>query len=171
MEEQKKSKELIDTIAALHAQRAQVIADCHCEREQKTTELFAQLHSQRNMRKAEVKTLRKETQRMLLRFRDERKGKKIEIEKQEQQVVTSSFDTAAQKLFTVVCDHAEGMTVQEAATTLGLAPQFLGKVAKHLVEEKKIRKEGKKFYPVDKEGTSMDNEEGNACEEYDGRKY
>jgi hypothetical protein len=162
MEEQKKSEKLIDTIAASHAQRTQVIADCRCEREQKATELFAQLHSQRNMLKAEVMTLRKETQQMLLRFRDERKGKKIEIEKQEQQVVTSSFDTAAQNLFTVVCDHTEGMTVQEAATILGLVPQFLGKVAKHLVEEKKIRKEGKKYYPVDREGTSINNEESNA---------
>lgn len=171
MEEQKKSEKLIDTIAALHAQRAQAIADCRCEREQKTAELFAHLRNQRNMRKTDVETLRTETQRMLLRFRNERKGKKIEVEKQEQQVVTSSFDTAAQKLFTVVCDHAEGITVQEAANALGLAPQFLGKVAKYLVEEKKIHKEGKKFYPVDREGTSMDNEEGNACEEYDGREY
>lgn len=53
-----------------------------------------------------------------------------------------------EKLLSVINQHVVGITLSEATETLGLATIVLGKAAKALQEQGKIRKEGKLYFPV-----------------------
>jgi hypothetical protein len=53
-----------------------------------------------------------------------------------------------EKLLSIVNQHVGGITLSEAAETLGLATIALGKAAKVLLEQGKVRKEEKIYFPV-----------------------
>jgi hypothetical protein len=53
-----------------------------------------------------------------------------------------------EKLLSIVNQHIGGITLSEAAETLGLATIALGKAAKALLEQGKIRKEEKIYFPI-----------------------
>jgi hypothetical protein len=53
------------------------------------------------------------------------------------------------KLLTAVNAHPEGITLQEVAERLGVAPIMLGKASKSLLDKGQFRKEGKIYFPVD----------------------
>ena len=52
------------------------------------------------------------------------------------------------KLLTAVDEHSEGITLSEAAGSLGVAPIVLGRASRSLLEKGKIRKEEKVYFPV-----------------------
>jgi predicted transcriptional regulator of viral defense system len=51
------------------------------------------------------------------------------------------------RLLAVVNKHPEGITLRDAADTLGVAPVVLGRVSKALLDKGEIRKEGKLYFP------------------------
>jgi len=53
-----------------------------------------------------------------------------------------------EKLLSVVNQHAEGITLSEVAKELGLVTIVLGRAAKVLLEQGKVRKEEKIYFPV-----------------------
>lgn len=55
-----------------------------------------------------------------------------------------------EKLLSIVNQHGGGLTLSEVAETLGLATVVLGKAAKALLEQGKVRKKGKLYFPVSK---------------------
>ncbi len=52
------------------------------------------------------------------------------------------------KLLTAINDHPDGITLAKVAETLGVVPVVLGRASRRLLDEGKIRKEEKLYYPV-----------------------
>jgi hypothetical protein len=52
------------------------------------------------------------------------------------------------RLLVAVNKYPEGITLRDAAGTLGVAPVVLGRVSKTLVDKGEIRKEGKLYFPL-----------------------
>jgi len=67
---------------------------------------------------------------------------------------TSGLET---KVLTVINAHPEGITFQEIADRIGIAPVMLGKASKGLLGKGQARKEGKLYFPVNgkKEGAGQ----------------
>ncbi len=57
-----------------------------------------------------------------------------------------------EKLLSIINQHAGGITLSEAAETLGLARIVLGKAVKTLQEQGKVRREEKLYFPVTTQG-------------------
>ena len=55
------------------------------------------------------------------------------------------------KLLAAITEHPEGITLTEVAESLGVAPIVFGRVSKKLVDEGRIRKEGRVYFPASTE--------------------
>jgi YesN/AraC family two-component response regulator len=53
-----------------------------------------------------------------------------------------------EKLLAIINQHVEGITLPEVAKELGIVTIVLGKAAKALLEQGKVRKEEKTYFPV-----------------------
>ncbi len=52
------------------------------------------------------------------------------------------------KLLAAITEHPEGITLTEVAESLGVAPVVFGRAARKLVDEGRVRKEDKSYFPV-----------------------
>ncbi|MDP2730150.1 MAG: hypothetical protein Q8O55_06690 [Dehalococcoidales bacterium] len=52
------------------------------------------------------------------------------------------------KLLAAIAEHPEGITLTEVAESLGVAPIVFGRAAKRLVDEGRVRKEDKAYFPM-----------------------
>jgi hypothetical protein len=75
------------------------------------------------------------------------KGKQVEKEIVRETMVEEEPDLET-KLLETVTSHPYGITLAEAGEIIGVAPVVLGKTVKKLIEEEKIHKEEKLYFPI-----------------------
>lgn len=71
-----------------------------------------------------------------------------EAPKAEEEVAEEQISDLRSKLLAAIRDHPEGITLTKVAEGLGVTPIVLGRVSRKLVDEEKIRKEDKTYFPV-----------------------
>ncbi len=73
---------------------------------------------------------------------------KVEAPKAEEEVAAEEVPDVEAKLLAAIREHPQGITLTEVAESLGVAPIVLGRASKKLLDEGKIRKEDKAYFPL-----------------------
>jgi hypothetical protein len=163
-------KELTQGVAARKAEVKDMLGGFQRSRKQANTELRRELADYHRGIKSEVAKIRQETQsdlreasttwqQLASTMRAKRAGvrvpPKVEVPVPEEEVAEVPVEEEAPdlegKLLDAVREHPEGITLAEVAESLGVAPIVLGRASRKLLDEKKIRKEDKDYFPVSAE--------------------
>jgi uncharacterized protein YfiM (DUF2279 family) len=72
----------------------------------------------------------------------------VEAEVDEVTPVEEEIPDLEAKLLAAIREHPEGITLSEVAGDLGVAPIVFGRAAKKLVDEGRVRKEDKAYFPI-----------------------
>ena len=162
-------KGLTQGVAVRKSEVKDMLGDFQRSRKQTSAQLRRELADYDRGIKSEVAKIRQETQADLRQasatwqglaetMRAKRSGvkappkvkptveEKVEVPPAEEQIP----DLEA-KLLDAVREHPEGITLTEVAGSLGVAPIVLGRASRKLVDEGKIRKEDKDYFPVSTE--------------------
>lgn len=141
------------------------------ERENVAAELHSELAHSGTERRNEVAQMRHEFRRVQSGVRSDiqaasdvwRRIPKTKIHKKEEQKPAETIQVEEpvdeegaialeEKLFAVISEHPEGITLSEVADSFGVMPIVLGKASKRLIDAGKVRKEEKYYYPVHEQG-------------------
>ena len=138
-----------------------LINDFQSTRQQMATELKNDLDKSRGERQADVEGMRDDFRKAQTEVQADLKGasdawkemgstmrKKTSGGKAAQGIPVDIPPNLEEKLLSIVNQHAEGITLSEVAKELGIVTIVLGKAAKVLLEQDKVRKEGKTYFPV-----------------------
>jgi len=159
-------KELTQGVAARKSEVKDMLSDFQRSRKQASTRLGRELADYDRGIKSEVARIRQETQADLREasatwqglaetMRAKRSGVKAPPKVKPTVEEKVKFPPAEEeipdleaKLLAAVSEHPEGITLAEVAESLGVAPIVLGRASRKLVNEGKIRKEDKDYFPV-----------------------
>jgi uncharacterized protein YicC (UPF0701 family) len=143
------------------------LADYNRSRKQASAQLRRELADYVQGIKKEVTSMRQETQADLREasatwqelasiMRAKRAGvkvpPKVEVPVPEEKVpVEEGVPNLEAKLLTAIREHPAGITLAEVAESLGVAPVVLGRAARKLIDEGRIRREDRLYFPVSTE--------------------
>jgi len=157
----KMKSEVKETLADAEA----LISDYQSSRRTMSAHLKNDLSKNRDARKAAVETMRHDFrsvqsevradlnkaadawQGMASTIRTKRAGGKT-LPEVKAETLAETVPDVREKLLSIINQHVGGITLSEVAKILGMATVVLGKAAKTLQEEAKIRREGKLYFPV-----------------------
>jgi len=79
-----------------------------------------------------------------------RGGKKAAVKAQVAEAIPAGEETPdlEAKLLAIIGKHPQGITLSEVAESLGVAPIVFGRAARKLVDEGRVRKENKAYFPA-----------------------
>ena len=155
-------KELTQGVAARKSEVHVMLNDFQREHNQMGTQLRKELADYDRGIKSEVAGMRQETKADLEEARtawqELTRGVKKDTVKATPEAVKAEVAEAAPveeetpdleaKLLAAIREHPEGITLTEVAGSLGVAPVVFGRAARKLVDEGKVRKEDKAYFPA-----------------------
>ena len=154
---------------AMSAQLRKSLAQSEAERKQASAELRKELANYIQGIKSEVARMRRDTkadldeartawQELASTMQAKRTGVKVPPavkarveEKAEVPVAEAAAPDLEAKLLAAVREHPAGITLAEVAESLGVAVVVLGRAARKLVDEGKVRREERLYFPVSAE--------------------
>lgn len=163
-------KELSQGLAARKSEVKDMLGNSQRSRRQASAQLRRDLVDYDRGIKSEVAKMRQETQadlgeasaawQDLARTMQAKRAKiavppKVEVSEVEEEVAAAAAEREIPdlegRLLAAIEEHPDGITLAEVAEGLGVAPIVLGRASRKLLDEGKIRKEDKDYFPVSTE--------------------
>jgi len=127
------------------------LAKGRADRESGVKEMRGEFHKSRAEVRSDIDEARAAWQE-LIRGKPAKKAgvrmpPKVEAPKAEE-VAEEEIPDLEAKLLAAIREHPEGITLSEVAGDLGVAPIVFGRAARKLVDEGRVRKEDKAYFPI-----------------------
>jgi hypothetical protein len=138
-----------------------LINDFQTTRQQMASDLKQELEKSRDERNKDIQSMRTGFRKVQKELKDDLKGasdawngmgtnghKKAFAGKTVKAEPLETPPNLEERLLTIINQHPAGITLSEVAKELGIVTIVLGKAAKVLLEQGKVRKEDKSYFPV-----------------------